>query len=136
MPFYTGIMCVVSCTKHTLECFFITTLLSFPGAPKLSHAPRSPEPPQLMKTLLDDRLQDSEVYDEVIFTSCFNDPLPNKAISLNKVQSAGKIHSSGHPSTKSLGASMLMRHYSPEKKNMAGSVSNYVCVCVCVYLCV
>ena len=92
-----------------------------------------------MKTLLDDRLQDSEVYDEVIFTSCSNDHLPNKAVSMSKVQSAGRIPSSGQ-STKSLGTSVLMKHYSPEKKNMVGSVSEkmcvYVCVCVCVCVCV
>ena len=88
-----------------------------------------------MKTLLDDRLQDSEVYDEVIFTSCSNDHLPNKAVSMSKVQSAGRIPSSAHQSTKSLGASVLMKHYSPEKKNVAGSVSDKMSVCVCVLTC-
>ena len=89
-----------------------------------------------MKTLLDDRLQDCDVHDEVIFTSCSNDHLPNKAVSMSKVQSAGRIlHSSGQQSTKSLGAGVLMKLYSPERKNMAGSVSeqrgecNAACVC-------
>ena len=108
------------------------------GAPRLPHAPRSPEPPQLMKTLLDDRLQDSDVYDDIIFTSCSNDHLPSKAISMTRVQSA---KASNRTSTKSLGASILMKHYSPEKRNMAGSVSELnesrdcgggACVCVCV----
>ena len=101
-----------------------------PGAPRLPHAPRSPEPPRLMKTLLDDRLQDSEVYDEVIFTSCSGDHLPSKAVSMSKVQSAGRVNSSGHQSTKSLGTSMLMKHYSPEKRNMAESVSEFVYMCM------
>ena len=99
---------------------FFTCYMYLAGAPRLPHAPRSPEPPQLMKTLLDDRLQDSDVYDDVIFTSCSNDHLPNKAVSMTRVQSA---KASSRPSTKSLGASVLMKHYSPEKKNMAGSVS-------------
>ena len=73
-----------------------------------------------MKTLLDDRLQDSDVYDDIIFTSCSNDHLPNKAVSMTRVQSA---KASNRTSTKSLGASVLMKHYSPERKNMAGSVS-------------
>ena len=106
------------------------------GAPRLPHAPRSPEPPQLMKTLLDDRLQDCEVYDEVIFTSCSNDHLPNKAVSMSKVQSAGRIHSSGQQSTKSLGAGVLMKLYSPERKNMAGSVSEQRGVCNAARVCV
>ena len=90
----------------------------------MPHAPRSPEPPQLMKSLLDDRLQDSEVHDEVIFTSCANDPVPNKTVSASQVQSHDKVHSIGLPTTKSLGTSILMRHFSPEKKTLTGSVSN------------
>ena len=77
-----------------------------------------------MKSLLDDRIQDSEIYDEQIFTSYFNDPLPTKALSMNKVHSEQKMPAVVKESTRSLGASVLMKIYSPERKSVVGSVSN------------
>ena len=77
-----------------------------------------------MKALLDDRLQDSDLHDELIFTSCSNDPLPGKTVSVTRVQSAKKMRHAGQDSVRSLGANVMMKLYSPERKAALGSVSN------------
>ena len=75
-----------------------------------------------MKSLLDDRIQDSDVHDELIFTSSFNDPLPSKAVSMNKVHSVQKMPTVAKESTRSLGANVLMKLYSPERKSVSVSI--------------
>ena len=76
-----------------------------------------------MKAALDDRLQDSDLHDELIFTSCSNDPLPGKSVSVTRVQSAKRMRHV-QESTRSLGVNVLMKLYSPpEKKLVIGSVS-------------